>query len=62
MFCPLLNVCITMLTCCAQVVSADGGVLRLWSHAAGRHRRIATLQGHPGKKCQEEVKEEYLAG
>ncbi|KAG2429919.1 hypothetical protein HXX76_010699, partial [Chlamydomonas incerta] len=31
----------------SKVVSGDGGAVRLWSHATGR--RIATLQGHPGR-------------
>ncbi|PNH06146.1 Cell division control protein 4 [Tetrabaena socialis] len=31
----------------SKVVSADGNAVRLWSHASGR--RIATLQGHPGR-------------
>ncbi|KXZ53689.1 hypothetical protein GPECTOR_6g606 [Gonium pectorale] len=31
----------------SKVVSADGNAVRLWSHATGR--RIATLQGHPGR-------------
>ncbi|GLC60336.1 hypothetical protein PLESTB_001601200 [Pleodorina starrii] len=30
-----------------KVVSGDGNAVRLWEHATGR--RIATLQGHPGR-------------
>ncbi|EFJ47152.1 hypothetical protein VOLCADRAFT_92304 [Volvox carteri f. nagariensis] len=31
----------------SKVVSGDGNAVRLWEHATGR--RIATLQGHPGR-------------
>ena len=48
-FCTSIEMCANIVVHMLQVVSADGSALRLWSHAAGRHRRIATLQGHPGR-------------
>ncbi|KAG2442093.1 hypothetical protein HYH02_009582 [Chlamydomonas schloesseri] len=41
-----------------KVVSGDGGAVRLWSHATGR--RIATLQGHPGRVTSVAFDEQLL--
>ena len=37
----------------SKVVSGDGSLVRLWSHDTGR--RIATLSGHTGGSCREEM-------
>ncbi|KAF5827248.1 WD40-repeat-containing domain protein [Dunaliella salina] len=44
----------------SKVVSADGSMLRLWSHTAGRHRRIATLTGHAGRVTSVACNDEHL--
>ncbi|KAG2499771.1 hypothetical protein HYH03_002068 [Edaphochlamys debaryana] len=43
----------------SKVVSGDGNVVRLWSHATGR--KIATLQGHPGRIASLAFDESLLA-